>query len=247
MANAPSQAISPDQQMLHAAQQVLFEDEFMVALDKPAGITVHGGTRHSYGLIEAIRNIRSDTKFLELAHRLDKDTSGILILCKDRLFLRELHNLWLQKSHESLIKNYTALLDGKLAKRVYRVELEETSRHMNSRMQGHKQIKQPSIHSLSEIAVERRLQHCTLVDVMLKTGRTHQARRHAKHIGHPIVGDKRYGNRQFNDSMRKRGLKRMFLHASRLRVVHPRTNQLVDIKSRLPTELTEVLNQLHQS
>lgn len=222
----------------NAVKRVLYEDEFMMAVDKPAGITVHSGTRHNVGFIEAMRSERKDLRFIELVHRLDKDTSGVLLLAKNNRFLRELHMLWRNSSNTQQVeKFYCALVRGRLkSKRKNLVShLEQHGRDVRAS----KQI------ARSVMTAVHRFDICTQVDIELITGKTHQARIQSMQFNHPIAGDRKYGDNEFNSVMRQFGLKRMFLHAQHIRFRHPETNQPVSIEAKLPSELSTVLDKLH--
>ncbi len=223
-----------------AAEQVLYEDKFILVIDKPSAITVHSGTRHSMGLIEALRNLRKDISSIELVHRLDKATSGILLLAKDKATLRKIHALWkLDSSQSSLQKIYVALLQGQCH---WNSKLVETDDFKNDiRLTNYKYKNR---NELSHFITAKQYRDCSLVDIHLLTGKTHQARRHALQIGHPIAGDKKFGSNEFNRQMSTLGLKRMFLHAKCLTIKHPVNGNLIRIESPLPIELKNVLDQL---
>ncbi len=223
-----------------ALQRVVFEDESLLVLDKPAGVAVHSGTRHNFGLIEALRQVRQDGNNIELVHRLDKDTSGVLVLAKSHRVLRHLQNQWRRDSHPtSLRKHYCALLKNHWpdagAKRI-----ESEPRKPKKKFKSHQQ----SVGALSIFSPVRNFQQCVLVDIELHTGKTHQARQHAQEIGHPIAGDRKYGDLQFNQNMFTLGLKRMFLHASRIELIHPTSERLITVEVCLPTELTSIIDRL---
>ncbi len=242
MDNTAPDKVAPDRQVLAALEQVLYEDVHLIALDKPSGVAVHAGSRHSAGLIETMRQVRPHEGFLELAHRLDKDTSGILLICKDRAMLRDMHAALRRENAMPLAKTYTALVQGRWSGGRARVDLAETSRHRSAVEITEGSASDDAVRSVSEFRLRQRFKDCALVDIELHTGRMHQARRHALHIGHPIAGDRRYGNREFNAAMRAKGLKRMFLHASRINFLHPRTDRIIDIESKLPEHLRHVLD-----
>ena len=238
-------APNPSPELGKAVNRIIFEDEFMIVIDKPAGITVHAGSRHSIGIIEAIRQERQDLKFIELAHRLDKDTSGILVLAKDQLFLRQLHALWRQeKGSGTLVKQYTALLKGQFKDESLTVESALAGRNAGKHLAKPSNHSQKFYASKSKFTPSRVFENSTLVNIVLYTGRTHQARRHAQQIEHPIAGDKKFGDREFNQKMRNLGLKRMFLHAGRLSMHHPDKRESVTFDSPLPGNLASVLKKM---
>jgi len=227
-------------------QRVLFEDECILALDKPTGMAVHGGSGLSFGAIEAMRKLRPELRFLELVHRLDRDTSGVLLLAKKRSALRSLHDS--MRSNE-IKKHYTALLHGELDSKVKDIQAP-----LRKKTRGEERIVEvdpegkPSRSYFTRKQVypagERISEGATLVDVRLFTGRTHQARVHAAHIGHAIAADPKYGDRKFNAEMKAIGLNRLFLHASWLQFPHPDTNSQIRIESPLPTDLQNLLQKL---
>lgn len=225
---------------------VLYEDDHILALDKPTGMAVHGGSGLDFGIIEAMRKLRPELRFLELVHRLDRDTSGVLLLAKKRSALRVLHE---SMRGTGFNKHYTALLTGILEHKAEDVvaplkkitrggerlvivnEEGKPSRSYFTRMESF--ASRPGLDS-----------GATLADIRLFTGRTHQARAHAASIGHAIAGDTRYGDKHFNDQMKALGLNRLFLHASWLQFSHPETGSQIKIESPLPGELETVLKRL---
>ncbi len=236
-----TQPVSP---ILKAAMQnAVFEDEDLLVINKPAGVAVHAGTNHKLGLIEAIRRERAELRFIELVHRLDKHTSGILVLAKNKRLLRDLHSLWRRddNSTDSLTKNYSALVMGKWKGRERDVVTADPAQSTDASNR-----KMASRAATSTFVPVRQYDGCTLMDITLHTGKTHQARQHALDTGHPIAGDQKYGDRRFNGMMRRHGLRRMFLHARKLSFRHPGTNKLISIETDLPEELSNVLINLQQ-
>ena len=226
-----------------AINNIIFEDDYMVAVDKPTGVTVHAGSRHNLGFIEAIRFERPDLSYIELVHRLDKDTSGILILARNKRFLRDLHTLWRRESdHSNLVKRYCALIRGRWEEGDRTVETSHSPDTMKF-----KSDRLPQVTSVSTFSPIKEYSSCTLVEIELHTGKNHQARRHALQIGRPIAGDRKFGSKLFNEEMRIFGLKRMFLHAQKIRILHPVTKEFIEIECSLPLELTDVLNKLESS
>ena len=226
-----------------AISRILYEDEFILAIDKPSGIAVHSGTNHTMGLIEAVRNLREDIPGVELAHRLDKDTSGILLLAKDKKTLRKIHSMWNLESNRSILtKLYVALLRGPCQWDEKLVETDFTN--VKTTTADYRKIK--IRREMSHFTTTERFGSSSLVRINLLTGRTHQARRQAVQIGHPIAGDRKFGTREFNDQMRKLGLKRLFLHASSITMEHPVNEKQIKLESPLPRGLVHVLNQLRQ-
>lgn len=214
---------------------ILFEDDHLLLIDKPAGVAVHGGSGISHGVIEQLRAARPNAKFLELVHRLDRETSGILVLAKKRSALTALHE---QIRAGQMDKRYLALVHGDWQHRRQHVKLPlfkyttpEGERRVRVQSDG-----QPS-HTIFNLL--RKYAGFTLVEAELKTGRTHQIRVHLASSGFPIAGDDKYGDFSLNRELQKSGgsrkaLKRMFLHAWRLRLEHPATGAQVSVESPLP-------------
>lgn len=220
------------------ANCVLYEDANLFIINKPAGIAVHGGSMTPIGLIEALRQIRSDVRFMELVHRLDRDTSGCLIIAKKHSILRELHQLLREGQ---IIKTYYALTMGHWSLKINRVEVPLQKNVLQS---GERMVKVNSSgkKSITEFQVIREFGIASFVKVQLETGRTHQIRVHAKHVGHPIAGDEKYGDRAFNNVMRKKGLHRLFLHAYQVGFTLPGTKQHFSVKAPLDQELEDFLD-----
>ncbi|MFP4146653.1 MAG: RluA family pseudouridine synthase [Halorhodospira sp.] len=222
---------------------VLYEDERLLILDKPSGLAVHGGSTVRLGLVEALRLLRPEQPFLELAHRLDQETSGCLILAKRRSTLRRLHE---QLRRGAIEKRYTALLAGCVpGSSSFRVEapLERLPGPVRERQV---QVSQQGRSALTAFRVKQRWSEATLVEARLETGRTHQIRVHARHIGYPVAGDDRYGDRARSAPMRRLGLRRLFLHAASLRFSNPETGEAIRVEAPLSADLQAVIEQLHQ-
>jgi 23S rRNA pseudouridine955/2504/2580 synthase len=244
---------------------VVFEDEFLMAIDKPAGVAVHGGSGVSSGVIEQLRQARPTAKFLELVHRLDKETSGLLLIAKKRSTLVALQDQLRQRQGEKVIgKTYAALVIGAwpASKKVIDVAL-----HKFLTTEGERRVHAVS-HDADEgkrsITLVRVAQKfipvsphgaggagCfTLLDVTIKTGRTHQIRVHLTHEGHAIVGDEKYGDFALNKSLARgdavKGVKfdRMFLHARHLRFTHPGTGEVIELEAPLPAECVALIHAL---
>lgn len=227
--------------------RILYEDDDLIAIDKPSGMAVHGGSGVSLGLIEALRQLRPRCRFLELVHRLDRDTSGVLLIAKRRPVLRDLHAQLRQGNTQ---KRYAALLrgnwqgkarriDAPLEKNVLRsgervVRVSERGKPATSRFIPKQNF--PPGASLPEGA--------SLVEIALLTGRTHQARVHAAHMGQPIAGDAKYGDARFNNRLKAFGLARLFLHASSITFTHPGQACKIRIEAPLATDLKAVLEKL---
>jgi 23S rRNA pseudouridine955/2504/2580 synthase len=218
-------------------QGILFEDEGFLIVNKPAGFAVHGGSGVSSGIIEGLRLIRPEAHFLELVHRLDKDTSGCLLIAKKRSALRKLHELF----RDDLVhKTYQALLSGQWARK----KLVVTAPLLKNISKGGERIVVISQSGKAAETLFRRLKlfrNATLVEASPKTGRTHQIRVHAASLGHPIVGDERYGLDDVNKVFKNKGYNRMFLHAETLKFRHPVTGMLMSISAPLPSQLENLL------
>jgi len=218
-------------------ERVLYEDEHLLVLDKPAGLAVHGGSGVTVGLIEALRALRPQSPFLELAHRLDRDTSGCLLIAKSRTALVQLHDLLREGGVD---KRYLALVTGPWQGGTRHVDAAlETSRPQSGERRV--EVGDDGKESASDITPREKFSEAAFVEVRLLTGRMHQARVHAAHIGHPIAGDDKYGMREFNQRMKQHGLTRLFLHAARLEFRHPVNGRKMRIEAPLPVELERVL------
>ena len=233
---------------------VVFEDDCLIAVDKPAGVAVHGGSGVSFGVIEQLRRARPDARFLELVHRLDKDTSGLLLLAKKRSALLGLQEQMRATSAErSMAKSYTALVAGRwpASRKVVDVAL-----HKYIDAGGERRVRTVEAdhadgrRSITLVRVARLYDGWTLLDVTLKTGRTHQIRVHLADAGHPVAGDDKYGDRAQKRAL-ARGtavpgcrFERMFLHASRLRFAHPATGATIELEARLPAACVRLLDAL---
>lgn len=231
-------------QGLQAALQqgILFEDDGFLIVNKPAGFAVHGGSGVSSGIIEGLRLLRPDAHFLELVHRLDKDTSGCLLIAKKRSALRLLQELF---RNSQIQKTYHALLSGQWARK----KLLVNAPLLKNAGKGGERIVVISPSGKAAETLFRRLQlfpNATLVEASPKTGRTHQIRVHAASLGHPIVGDERYGVEEVNKAFKSKGYKRMFLHAQTLRFQHPVTGALMTISAPLPVQLENLLKHEEQ-
>ncbi|GAB4294078.1 MAG: 23S rRNA pseudouridine(955/2504/2580) synthase RluC [Thiohalomonadaceae bacterium] len=219
---------------------LLYEDKGLLVVNKPSGLAVHGGSGLSYGLIEALRALRPEAPFLELGHRLDRDTSGCLVIAKKRSVLRAFHELLREGGSD---KRYLALLKGRWRGGERRVE---AALLKNVTQSGERLVKvspegKPALTIFRPLTVYK---DATLVEAELITGRTHQVRVHAAHIGHPIAGDDKYGDEAFNKRMAGVGLKRLFLHASALSFTLPESGQVVSVSAPLDDELRSVLDRL---
>jgi 23S rRNA pseudouridine955/2504/2580 synthase len=220
---------------------VLMEDEAMMAIDKPAGVAVHGGSGVSFGVIEQLRRARPASTNLELVHRLDRETSGVLLVAKKRSALKNLQD---QFRDRETGKTYLALVLGLWPsnKKVIDSPLMKYT-IPNGVGEGERRVKvvdkdDPNgMRSITLVRVARTVGPYTLLEVTIKTGRTHQIRVHLASQGHPIAGDDKYGDFEHNKLLHKMGLKRMFLHAWQLKFQHPQSHRPVSLQAPLPPEL----------
>lgn len=218
---------------------ILYEDDGLIVINKPSGLAVHGGSGLSLGAIEALRSIRPQQKYLELVHRLDRDTSGCLMIAKKRSVLKQLHEDLRENRME---KTYVALLWGRWKGRQHRVEAPLKKFHLAS---GERVVRvstegKPSLTLFKQVQL---FPNATLVEAKPVTGRTHQIRVHAQHAGHPIAGDDKYLLREQNEEFVENGLKRLFLHAAKLEINTRQGGKQV-FEAPLPKELQAVLNKL---
>lgn len=225
------------------SNSILYEDDNLLIINKPSGLAVHGGSGLSIDLIESMRQLRKDIHFMELVHRLDRDTSGCLIIAKKNRVLRELHELL---RLGKVTKVYYALTMGHWAKKI---NVMEVSLKKNILKSGERIVRVDSSgkSAITEFHVEKEFERASFVEVRLKTGRTHQIRVHAKHAGHPIACDEKYGDKDFNNAMHKIGLNRLFLHACRVSFVLPSTGQRISVKAPLNKELQNILEKINTS
>ena len=198
-------------------QNIIYEDNYLIVMNKPSGIAVHGGSGLKFGLIEGLRALRPDAKALELVHRLDRDTSGCILIAKRRSTLRALHEQLREKTVE---KNYHALVQGQWSKEDKAVNAPLLKNTVQS---GERivRVNPEGKESYTKFKILQRFEDCTLVQASPVTGRTHQIRVHTLHAGHPIAGDDKYGDKEFDKKMKKNGLNRLFLHSASIRFFHP--------------------------
>ena len=232
---------------------IIYEDDALLVIDKPAGTAVHGGSGVSFGVIEQIRRARPEARYLELVHRLDKDTSGLLMIAKKRSALVKLHEA-IRNDHTKKI--YLALGVGKLPNDSFHVKL---PLFKYTGAQGEKMVRisedGQSAHTIfrvlnrfsDDLLHQVGLSQLTLVQATLKTGRTHQIRVHLQSQHCPIAGDERYGDYQANKRLQKLGLKRMFLHAAELHLDHPLTGEKLILKAPLPQDLAQFVLMLENA
>ena len=229
------------QSQLEAA--VLYEDTHLLVLDKPSGLAVHGGSGLSWGIIEALRQLRPDARELELVHRLDRDTSGCLILSKKRSALRALHAALREGLME---KRYLALAAGDWQGKARAVRL---ALRKNTLQSGERMVRVDLVEGKAAHTRFLPLEHfpgAVLLQADLDTGRTHQIRVHLQAIGHAVAGDEKYGDAVFNQRLRALGLRRLFLHAALVAFRHPQDGRPMRIEAPLPADLQSILTRLRQ-
>jgi 23S rRNA pseudouridine955/2504/2580 synthase len=207
-------AVAPPDWQRRLANAVLFEDDNLLVVNKPAGLAVHGGSGLSFGLIETLRSLYGEHDFLELVHRLDRDTSGLLLVARRPATLRELHALLRREG--GIDKRYLALVGGRWPKHLRSITapLQRDQLKSGERMVRVAQGGRPS---LTEVRVQRAHKACSLIEARPITGRTHQIRVHAAHAGHPVLGDPKYADAHSEALARSLALRRLFLHAAELR------------------------------
>ncbi|MCG9696981.1 23S rRNA pseudouridine(955/2504/2580) synthase RluC [Shewanella sp. Isolate11] len=222
--------------------RIVFEDKSIIVLNKPAGIAVHGGSGVDFGVIEAMRSLRPQQKFLELVHRLDKDTSGVLLIAKKRSALKHLHD---QLRYKKMQKDYFALVRGEWQShdKVVNAPLLKLTLKSGERIV---RVNKEGKASETRFKIKQRYKGATLVQASPVTGRTHQIRVHCQYAGHPIACDEKYSEQKFDDSMRALGLNRLFLHAAQLKFIHPLTEEIMQVKAPLDEALELLLNKLEK-
>ncbi|WP_407330618.1 23S rRNA pseudouridine(955/2504/2580) synthase RluC [Enterovibrio sp. 27052020O] len=218
---------------------VIYEDDHMLVLNKPSGTAVHGGSGLHFGAIEAMRALRPDARFLELVHRIDRDTSGILLIAKKRSALRHLQAQFREKTVQ---KYYFALAMGKWKPSMKKVTAPLLKNEVNSIVRVNPNGKP----SETRFKILEQFEQATLVQASPITGRTHQIRVHAQYSGHPLAWDDRYGDPRFDAYTKKFGLNRLFLHAANIKFTHPGTEEMMDISAPLDKQLERVLEGLRK-
>lgn len=221
---------------------ILFEDKYLMVINKPSGMAVHGGSGLSYGLIEALRVLRPEERSLELVHRLDRDTSGCLLISKRRSVLTDLHKQLREKTME---KNYWALVDGQWDSKTKNVT---EGLRKNTLKSGERVVRVDNTEgkpSHTRFRVLERYAECSLVQASPVTGRTHQIRVHTQCKGHPIACDDKYGVAEFDHYVNKlTGLNRLFLHAHDLRFMHPKNETTMHVEAPLDNALQNCIKKL---
>jgi 23S rRNA pseudouridine955/2504/2580 synthase len=234
-------------QAVKAELPLLYEDEALLAVNKPAGIAVHGGSGVSFGVIEALRHQRPQAKLLELAHRLDRETSGILLVAKKRSALTALHDMFREGgAGRGADKRYLVAVQGRwmdplrhCRQPLFKYLQENGERRVRVAPEG-----KPS-HTIFRLVA--RWERFSLLEAELRTGRTHQIRVHLAHLGYPILGDDKYGDFALNKELQREGLKRMFLHAWKMSLPHPLSKEPLSLEAPLPEVLAGFLHHLSES
>ncbi|MCW8887263.1 MAG: 23S rRNA pseudouridine(955/2504/2580) synthase RluC [Motiliproteus sp.] len=221
-------------------ESILFENDQLLVVNKPSGLAVHGGSGISLGLIEALRQMRPQSKFLELVHRLDRDTSGCVMVAKKRSALKALHA---DLREGRVDKIYQALVVGRWPNRKRKVNAPLRKNELKS---GERVVKvsQDGKDSLTEFQVLRRFADVTLIEAKPITGRTHQIRVHTQFAGHPIIGDDKYGDDELNKRMKQQGIKRLFLHAHQLKIRLPNSRERITVSAPLDKTLENAIEKL---
>ncbi|HVK53967.1 MAG TPA: RluA family pseudouridine synthase [Burkholderiales bacterium] len=219
------------------AERILFEDDALLVINKPAGLAVHGGSGVSLGAIEQLRAEFPQFRFLELAHRLDRETSGVLLLAKKRSALTGLHAMLRDGGMD---KRYLTLVAGQWKNGRQSVKLSLT-KYLTPEGERRVSVDDDGQAAHTIFTLNENFKDFSLLEAELKTGRTHQIRVHLAHMGFPIAGDDKYGDFTLNKALPKQGLKRMFLHAHRVTFLHPLSRERTEIMAPLPTELEAFL------
>ncbi|EIQ24439.1 pseudouridine synthase, RluA family protein [Shigella flexneri K-315] len=246
VAEREEEAVSPHlQKVATLADVILYEDDHILVLNKPSGTAVHGGSSLSFGVIEGLRALRPEARFLELVHRLDRDTSGVLLVAKKRSALRSLHE---QLREKGMQKDYLALVRSQWQSHVKSVQAPLLKNILQS---GERivRVSQEGKPSETRFKVEERYAFATLVRCSPVTGRTHQIRVHTQYAGHPIAFDDRYGDREFDRQLTEAGtgLNRLFLHAAALKFTHPGTGEVMRIEAPMDEGLKRCLQKLRNA
>jgi 23S rRNA pseudouridine955/2504/2580 synthase len=221
-------------------RRVVYEDGDLLVINKPSGLAVHGGSGLSFGLIEGLRQLRPDDRYLELVHRLDRDTSGLILIARRPAILRELHR---QLREDEVDKRYLALVAGRWprGRRVVDAPLEKNVLKSGERMV---RVSASGKRAVTEFSVLERFDRATLLEARPVTGRTHQIRVHAASLGTPVAGDQKYGAEEANRGLSAQGLKRLFLHATTLTFQPEHRDTPIQVEAPLPLELERVLKNL---
>ena len=239
LASEPNKTSPPKGLVKLINDSVLYENDEVLLINKPCGLGSHSGTGLEFGLIELARHARKRILKLDLVHRLDRDTSGCLLLSKDLITLRVLHEIWSTKKVEKI---YIALFKGRIREDLKEIEVNlEIARGALGEKRAFAVGQKKALTSILE---KKYIKDNTLATLRLDTGRMHQIRAHARYIGHPLAGDDKYGDRDFNKALKKEGLSRLFLHASRIKIDSEKLK--INVKAPLPIELSRVLSNFEQ-
>jgi 23S rRNA pseudouridine955/2504/2580 synthase len=212
---------------------IVFEDAALIVVDKPSGVAVHGGSGVSFGVIEQLRAARPDAKMLELVHRLDRDTSGLLLIAKKRAALVELHRMLREGEVEKI---YVAVVKGVPAKKKFDIR-DALHKYVNAKGERRVAVREGGMSAVTKINLLQKSKDFSLVELRLMTGRTHQIRVHLAHAGHPVLGDDKYGDFELNRALARQGVKRLFLHARQIGFKHPVDGQALRLASPLPEDM----------
>jgi 23S rRNA pseudouridine955/2504/2580 synthase len=238
---APAQTASgPTRVAPRLESAIIFEDEAMLAINKPAGMAVHGGSGISRGVIEQLRLERPQARLLELVHRLDRETSGVLMVAKKRSALVALHDMMRANRMD---KRYVMLVRGRWTERKKRVTL-SLQKHVTASGERRVTVEDEGQNSETIFHLRKNLGDFSLLEAQLITGRTHQLRVQLAHLGFPIAGDDKYGDFALNRQLQKQGLKRMFLHSAQTTIRHPLSGEKLVLTAPLPAELERFLQRL---
>jgi len=240
-----SQETAPQYLLERIEQAILLEDTDLIIINKPSGLAVHGGSGVRFGLIETFRQLRPNLDYVELVHRLDKDTSGVVMLAKNRQTLSTLHKMLRDESANKIKKEYQTLVRGHWCEGTKKVSLElEKKRGQWQKMQ----VQAGGKIATSIFSLAKSYSRASLLNVQILTGRMHQIRSQLAYLDYPILGDDRYGDFKANRNYKQQGLKRLFLHSARIRFYLASTGQgqSYDVSAPLPSELQNVLHTLEQ-
>jgi 23S rRNA pseudouridine955/2504/2580 synthase len=212
---------------------VVFEDSALIVVDKPSGVAVHGGSGVSFGVIESLRAARPQAKLLELAHRLDRDTSGLLVVAKKRSALVELHRMLREGEVEKI---YVAAVKGVPAKRSFEIN-QALHKYVNAKGERRVAVKEGGMEAVTRAKLLAAAGGLSLLELKLLTGRTHQIRVHLAHAGHPVLGDDKYGDFELNRALARQGVRRLLLHARRLAFAHPVSGEALRLEAPMPEDM----------
>lgn len=238
--NVPSPKFA---KVVQLEDRIVYEDKYLIALNKPSGIAVHGGSGITFGVIEALRSLKPQQKFIELVHRLDKETSGILLIAKKRSALKHLQD---QLRKKQMQKDYLALVRGEWQKHDKLINAPLLKKTLKS---GERvvRVSAEGKPSQTRFKIVQKYQGATLVKASPLTGRTHQIRVHCQYTGHPIACDEKYSEAKFDNSIKEQGLRRLFLHAAQLEFTHPDTEERMTVQAELDSDLEAVLAKLKRA